>query len=283
MKNRVKFIILKMLVRLRKMILGPHAIGVQYETKNGIINAPIEDLTVGRHLGFKGNWDIAEIEELLKFINQKDVVYFLGTHIGTLLIPMSKKCNKVVGYEANPDNLKFLNWNINANNVSNVIAFNYAIGDTEKNITFYKNKINSGGSKIKPLKESFLYNYDNPEVIEIPMVSLDHHIESKKLPAPSCIVVDIEGAEYFALQGMQETLAKTRVLYIEYVPHHLKNVANVSNKNFIDLIFPYFDKVKLIRTQEEIKIEDSSEELLQFLDGLASKNKSDDLLFTKNS
>lgn len=263
------------------MVLGPYAVAVQYETQNGIINAPIEDVTVGRHLGFKGGWDISEIEELIRSIDNEDVVYFLGTHIGTLLIPISRKCHKVIGYEANPDNFKFLNWNIQNNEIDNVTAYNCAVGDVEKQITFYKNKINSGGSKIKPIKDSFLYSYDNPDEIEVPMVSLDNDIKLKNLPLPNCIVVDIEGAEFFALQGMQQTLTNTRMLYIEYVPHHLKNVSNVSNTAFIDLIFPYFDKVKFVRMKKEIEITTTNEELIKLLDNLEAKNQSDDLLFSK--
>lgn len=282
MKQKLKFIILKLLLLIRKKLLGQYATGIIYQTKNGLIAAPIEDLTVGRHLGFRGNWDISEISQLLEVTGQKDTIYFLGAHIGTLLIPISKKCNKVIGYEANPDNFRYLNWNLEANEVNNCTVFNYAIGDTEKTVSFYKNTINSGGSKIKPIKESFLYDYDNPEIIEVPMVSLDYHIKSKNLTLPSCIIVDIEGAEYFALNGMQETLKKTRLLYIEYAPHHLKNVSNVSNQDFIDLIFPHFDKVKLIRAQKEIKIKNSSDELIELLDTLFVKNVSDDLLFIKD-
>lgn len=279
MKERFKFLIFKVLVKIRKIILGNHSVGVIYETKNGIIASPIEDMTIGRHLGFTGNWDISEIDQLLLLINAEDNIYFLGTHIGTLLIPLSKKCKWVVGYEANPDIFRYLNLNICINEIKNISLFNYAVGDIKKKIKFYKNKINTGGSKIKPIKDSFLYNYDNPELVEIDMISLDDHIASEKLPLPNCIIVDIEGAEYFALKGMQKTLEKIRLLYIEYVPHHLKNVSNVSNQDFIDLIVPYFDSVKFVRTKKEINIKIASNELTAYLDLLSAKNLSDDLLF----
>jgi hypothetical protein len=143
------------------------------------------------------------------------------------------------------------------------------------------NKINSGGSKIKPIKDSFIYNYDKPKTIEVDMLRLDEHIESENLPNPDCIIIDIEGAEYIALKGMQNALKNTNLLYIEYVPHHLKNVSNVDNQLFINLIAPYFDLVKFVRKKKEINIEESSTSLIQYLDKLYINNISDDMLFIK--
>jgi len=269
-------------IKLRKKILGKHAKGVLYETQNGMILAPIDDYTIGRRLGFKGGWNIPEIKELLTYIDQDDTVYILGTHIGTLLIPIGNKCKQIIGYEANPDTYGYVSKNIFINDLTNATVYNYAVGDTKKKISFYKNTLNSGGSKIKPINDSYLYSYDSPDIIEVDMVRLDTHIKQENLPKPDHIIIDIEGAEYFALQGMQDILRDVKMLYIEYVPHHLKNVSGVSNKNFIDLIVPYFDKVRFVGQKIEIDISTSSDELLAYLDTLFANEKSDDLLFTKN-
>ncbi len=269
-------------IKLRKKILGQHAKGVIYETQNGMILAPIDDYTIGRRLGFKGGWNIPEIKELLTYIDQDDTVYILGTHIGTLLIPIGNKCKQIIGYEANPDTYGYVSKNIFINDLTNATVYNYAVGDTKKKISFYKNTLNSGGSKIKPINDSYLYSYDSPDIIEVDMVRLDTHIKQENLPKPDHIIIDIEGAEYFALKGMQDILGDVKMLYIEYVPHHLKNVSGVSNKSFIDLIVPYFDKVRFVGQKIEIDISTSSDELLAYLDTLFANEKSDDLLFTKN-
>ena len=218
-KERVLFLKQEFIAKMRKRLLGQYASGVIYETGNGIMSAPLEDLVIGKSLGFYGNWDANVIEELMEIIHENDVIYILGTHIGTLLIPISNKCKRIVGYEANPDTLRYVNWNIQANGVQNASVFHYAIGDTTKKIKFLKSRINTGGSKIKPIKNNFLYSYDNPETVEVDMISLDNHIQLKKLPSPTCLILDIEGAEYFALKGMQKALVGVRFLYIEFVPH----------------------------------------------------------------
>ena len=54
------------------------------------------------------------------------------------------------------------------------------------------------------------------------------------------VFMDIEGSEYFALKGMQNTLRRTENLVIEFISHHLKNVANISVSEFVSVIEPYF-------------------------------------------
>jgi hypothetical protein len=95
-------------IKLRKKVLGNHAKGVIYDTENGMILAPIDDYTIGRHLGFNGGWNISEITELLGYIQEDDTVYILGTHIGTLLIPIGKKCKTIIGFEAMPDTVGYV-------------------------------------------------------------------------------------------------------------------------------------------------------------------------------
>lgn len=268
-------------IKLRKKVLGNHAKGVIYDTENGMILAPIDDYTIGRYLGFKGGWNISEINELLTYITTDDTVYVLGTHIGTLLVPIGKQCKTIVGYEANPDTFGYVSKNVLINDLENAKLFNYAVGDAEKKISFYKNTLNSGGSKIKPKTDSYLYSHDNPDTIEVDMIRLDAHIKEEKLPQPDHIIVDIEGAEYFALQGMQDILTNVKMLYIEYVPHHLKNVSGVSNKEFTDLILPHFNKVRFVGHKKEIDLRTSKEEFHSFLDSLYTGETADDLLFTK--
>lgn len=63
---------------MRKRLLGQYASGVIYETGNGIMSAPLEDLVIGKSLGFYGNWDANVIEELMEIIHENDVIYILG-------------------------------------------------------------------------------------------------------------------------------------------------------------------------------------------------------------
>ena len=281
MSKKLKYFFRTLKSKKRKKIFGPNAKGIIYDSKNGYMALPISDITIGKNLGFKGHWNFSEIQKLLQQTTQDDVIYFIGTHVGTLLVPIAKKVKTVVGFEANEDTFWFIKANLCLNKISNATIFNKAVGDGAKKVTFYKNTVNTGGSKIKPIKDSILYNYDNPKQVEVDMVALDPFIAEQSLTPPSGIIMDIEGAEYFALKGMQATLAKVRFLYVEFVPHHLQNVSNTSVEKFIKTMTPHFSKAIFLKENTQFDISSSEKELVKHLKTLEKNNVADDILFTK--
>lgn len=282
MKKKFKYFKKNLKSKKRKAILGPYAQGVIYNSENGIIAAPIEDIGIGRSLGFKGSWDLEEINILSEYLSSEDIVYVVGTHVGTLLVPIAKQVKEVVGYEANENTYWYMEMNLCMNRLKNVQLFNYAVGDTEKTVTFYQNTVNSGGSKIAPKTDNIMYNHDNPDKVDVQMIALDEHISTKNLPSPTAMLMDIEGAEYYALQGMPKTLANLRFLYIEYVPHHLKNVSSITNSQFLELIAPHFTKANFVRSKKVIEFDGNAKKVLSFLDELTANNQADDILFSKS-
>ena len=282
MSKRLKYSIIKVKSYLRHKLLGKYAVGVIYDTKNGKISAPIDDFMVGKKLGFKGEYDISEVNIIKDVIKETDSLYIVGVHWGTLLIPLSKYCKNIIGYEANPTTFEFLENNLLLNRVKNVSLFNKAAGDGSRTVKFYKSTINSGGSKIKPKVDKYMYKYDDPDTIEVDMVSVDIHQKTHNLPSADGIIMDIEGAEFYALQGMKNTLHDSRFLYIEYVPHHLQNVSNTSNEVFFDLILPYYNKVIFMNDKDSvIDLQKDKDVFLEKVNTLMSNSKSDNLLFSK--
>jgi len=265
----------------RKTVLGPYAKGIIYDTENGMIAMPTEDISIGKALGFKGKWDIDQIEILSNLIKPTDVIYIVGTHVGTLLVPLAGKAREIIGYEANKNTFDFVEMNLCLNRLNNVRLFNNAVGNESKAVSFYQNTVNTGGSKIKPVTNELKYTYDHPKEVQVEMITLDGHIEDQKLPAPQGLVMDIEGAEYFALLGMQQTLKNLGFLYMEYVPHHLKNVSNVTIEVFIALVSPHFKNARFLKNDKTISIQESADELIAYLTELATKDQTDDILFTK--
>ncbi len=282
--SRFNYLKQRLFSSLRQRVLGPYAQGVMYRTANGLLAAPLEDVSVGKSLGFKGGYDTGEIRELQKMVLPGDTIYVVGTHIGALLIPLAKTCKKIVGYEANPDTYTYVRLNAHMNDATNVRLYNLAVGDSTRKIEFYQNRSNSGGSKIKPQTDQYFYTYDSPKTIEVPMISLDDHIRAEQLPSPNGIIMDIEGAEHLALKGMPQTLARARFLYIEYVPHHLQNVSGVTNDEFFAHLLPHFDEVRFMRSRPgAINLKSNLQEFKTVMDGYFQAGQSDDLLFTKSS
>ncbi|PHQ30519.1 FkbM family methyltransferase [Leeuwenhoekiella nanhaiensis] len=282
MLKKLKYFIKRKKFEHRRKKFAPYTKGIIYNTENGIIAMSHEDMMIGKSLGRKGSWNSKEIDSLRKIVQPDDIIYFVGTHVGTLLIPIATHCKKVIGYEANPETFWFLKKNVVFNDLENVELFNLAVGDSKKKMCFIQNRMNTGGSKVKPIINDFRYKFDNPEEIEVDMIALDSHTKEFDLPAASGIVMDIEGAEYFALQGMKNTLESARFLYMEYVPHHLKNVSNIKNTELIDLVVPYFTIAVSQATGKEFGLTENRTDFISFLDYLDQNDKSDDFLFKKN-
>jgi FkbM family methyltransferase len=267
----------------RKNILGPYARAVLYATKNGSFLAPVDDIEIGSKIGKEGGYDLNELNQILHLVDAPSVVYVIGTHIGLLLVPIARKARSVIGYEANPNTFELLQMNIVLNQLNNTIVFNYAAGDKEGDIEFYMNVANSGGSKIKPKTDNFIYTFDKPETTKVKMKALDEHIATENLPPADMIVMDIEGAEYFALKGMQKALASSSGLYIEFIPHHLQNVAGVSATQLFDLIIPHYNKAKFMK--QPGKVYDIKNNLLPFtttIENMMHHQKDDNILFFKD-
>ena len=199
-----------------------------------------DDLSVGRSLRTKGDYGSDELKRIFHLVTDKSSVIFLGAHVGALAIPTAKKVESSILIEANPKTFRFLMANVFLNNLKNVECHNVAVGEMFGEISFVTNTMNSGGSKREPVLKKNYYYYDNPETILVPMRTLDDVcLEHKK--EFDLVFVDIEGSEIFALQGMNEVLKRTKVLMIEFIPHHIRNVAGCSIDDFIRPLITNFD------------------------------------------
>lgn len=260
--------------RLRKR-LGPNIRSIITESENGIFAVDPEDLEVGEKLR-KGGFGLDEIERLSKYLTGESKVLIVGSHIGSLAIPLAEKCADLVAIEANPDTFELLKLNISLNNCSNISAHNIAASDKREQLKFLKSRVNSGGSKRTPKNQNFMYDFDKPEEIEVEAYSLDKHlgVESYDL-----IIMDIEGSEYFALKGMPKILVQSKVLVVEFLPHHLRDVAGITVDEFLSVIPDEF--VRMTIPSQQRTIEKSSFEAE--LRGMFAAEKGDDgLIFERD-
>lgn len=255
--------------------LGDGVKSVIVDSKNGILAVDPRDLEVGYKLRNYGSYGLDEITRINQLITTKSNVLIVGAHIGSLLIPIAKNCNKVVGIEANPNNFNLLKTNVHLNKAENVSIHNIAASSKQETIKFQMNVVNSGGSKRLPKNNEYMYRYDNPEVIEVQAHSLDEYLNEHKF---DLVLIDIEGSEYFAMQGMTEILANCNTLIVEFLPHHLKNVADVTVEQFLSLIPKQFTRLT-IPSKNEIHPIDIGGVVLQQM--YNNKEGDDGLIFTK--
>jgi FkbM family methyltransferase len=237
MKQRIIYAILFVIGLFTKKFLGKHTIALLVKSDNCLFAVDPEDSSIGLHLRRKGEYGTAEINKLKQYISKNNSkVLIVGAHIGTIAIPISNICNEVIAIEANPNTYKLLEINIKLNAVANCRPINIAASDKEENIEFLLNRINSGGSKRIPKIRKYMYYYDNPEKITVHAVALDDYLEENQF---DLVVMDIEGSEYFALKGMRRILENSKVLAVEFLPHHLRNISGVTVKQFLSVLPNY--------------------------------------------
>tara|TARA_B110000908_G_C10215981_1_gene432839 strand:+ start:128 stop:1132 length:1005 start_codon:yes stop_codon:yes gene_type:complete len=261
---------------LTSKLNGKNITGLLVQTEKFRFVVGSEDMSVGRTLRIKGSYGDNEFKRISKLLSNESNVIFVGTHIGAIAIPTAKNVKSCIFIEANPQTFNLLTTNIFLNEVTNTTCKNVAIGECEGEINFVLSRVNSGGSKREPAVKDNMYYYDKPKTIKVPMVTLDS-ICSDESEIYDLIFMDIEGSEFFALQGMHNALLRTNALVVEFIPHHLRNVSNCSVEDFIGLISNYFNYCYV--PSKDVYI-DTDDFLTFFLKMFAADETDDGLIFT---
>lgn len=222
--------------KLLKNAVGPYTKALLVQANGGWYAIHADDFGVGGELRKHGCYGKSQLDTIEKLLPQNGNLLIVGAHVGSLAIPLAGHCAKVIAVEANPNTFELLKLNIQINNAANCQAVNIAASDRFEEIRFLLNTNNSGGSKRKPLIDQYKYIYDEPEEIVIPAAPLDEYLDDTIFDV---ILMDIEGSEFFALKGMPNILENSKTLIIEFLPHHLKNVAGVGIDVFLATLPPY--------------------------------------------
>lgn len=199
----------------RTHVLSKYGKAILADAWNGLLLVEAGDFAVGRKLLDKGEYDKRDIEWLIDSLGgSAGHIVIAGTHIGSLLIPLSKISERVTGFEADLTNFELVSRNLLLNKVTNATVNNKAVGANAGEVTVRRNTLNTGNSSIslKPVK-------DLPTV---EMVTLDGFFKGDEDPV-SLMIMDIEGHELHALKGAEATLERTQMLYLEYSPAQLGN------------------------------------------------------------
>ena len=223
--------------KLKKKILGKNAIAILTSSENNFFLVEPTDMGVGRSLLKGRTYGSEELSLLKRILNKNHNVLVVGSHVGTISIPLSKHVKHLIAIEANPNCYNLLNLNILINKVNNIQTIKVAAADKSGEIDFIKNTINSGGSKRVPLIKDPMYYSDNPEIIKVKTQRLDDIVSSNI----HLVFMDIEGSEFYALKGMPKILKEAKFLVMEFIPHHFKNVSGVNMRDLVDLLIENFD------------------------------------------
>jgi FkbM family methyltransferase len=158
---------------------------------------------VGRELVFGGFYESAETEALRKLISPSDICIDVGANIGyyTTLLSSLASHGQVHAFEPVPINFYLLNFNIELNQLKNVIPNLGALGENTGKISFSVSRdgayssINATGRAVEAC------------LIETEVQTIDKYLATRELIRVDFIKVDVEGAEGLVVAGAKNLLA----------------------------------------------------------------------------
>lgn len=182
-------------------------------------------------------------EMILSELKKSDVFYDIGANVGLVTIHSGFLAQRVVSFEPDPEFRSRLELNIKLNNLSNIQVIPWAVSDCQGESQFFTDGV---GGKSPCMKEVGSRNK-----IIVQSKAIDIAIISGEIPIPNVIKIDIEGAEFLALNGMKSLLMSAnapRKIFIELHPDFLPlfdtNVQEVEN---------LFANLGYIRLTEEVR------------------------------
>jgi FkbM family methyltransferase len=134
---------------------------------------------------------------MAKEVRPGSVFYDIGANVGfhTLLAAKLVGSGKVFAFEPSPRNLEYLRRHVALNGLDNVSVFDSAVSDRDQMLHFMVEATGFAGSLS-----------GSGGGINVKSVTLDALVNGGKIPPPAYIKMDIEGAEFLALQGAEQLL-----------------------------------------------------------------------------
>lgn len=201
-------------------VVSPQINGVKYKiyNKNDIIQGTL----------LKGKQWNEEIVNILKsYIESRKLKHLLnvGSHIGSVCIPISLMIEKVSAIEAYPPTYQHLCENIQMNDIKNITTYNVAVGNSEEEVYFMgmdkncpiekKNRVknNTGGMHVFT-EDDIKNNVRSSNLSDKKVKNKITKLDNMEIDQFDLMLVDIEGFEWDFLQGAKEKITKNKPIIV---------------------------------------------------------------------
>ncbi len=193
-----------------------------------------------------GMYEPFETEIVKTEIRKGDIVLDIGANIGYYTLIFAKLVGpegKVFGFEPDPDNFALLKKNVEANNYHNVVLVNKAVSSKNGKIKLYRSD---------DIGDHRTYDSgDGRKFVEIEAIRLDDYFDQGNARV-DFIKMDIQGAEWEAIQGMSLLLQKNKGLRIitEFAPELLR-ISGIRPEDYLGLLVNH--EFKIYHADERMK------------------------------
>ena len=201
-----------------KDILYKSPSGIKYKLNTGD--------HVMRQIYLKGVYESNTFGPLSKLIKPTDTFVDVGANIGAYSVGLSQfiKKGRIISFEPNPGALKYLEKNIELNNIENITVVKRGLSNTPEKVTLYTPSLTT--ASINKHQDS-----DQKEVIEL--ITLDNYCEENGINNIDILKIDIEGHEIKCLKGALEIIAKSKdMILIMEIDDNCLNVGKSKEETF---------------------------------------------------
>ncbi len=259
-------------------------------TKHGRLSFSSHDRVIGEHLFLYKQVDydfIAKSVALMKqyaSFDQERYVIDIGANIGIVCIPLVAENHfpRALAFEPTPNSVAYLKQNILQNGLSEKIdVFAMGLSSSRSEMEMELSSESPGDNRIrltttKPLPN--LHHEDRRRVIRVPLNTLDTVLQDANLKPQDiqAIFLDVQGHEWYVLQGAQTVLATGVPLLMEVWPYGL-NRAGTDLISLGDLLAKYY--THLVDMRQESLVLQSITAFTSIADALKDDQFTDVCLF----
>ncbi len=205
-QSLVNWVILKI---IPESILLPTGRILFFNKKDPVVSGA---LALGVYEGFETSLFQAELKAGMTVVD-------IGANIGYYTVIAANavgQTGKVIAFEPDKQSADILQKNIKTNKFNNISFINKAVSNTIGLLHLYVSNKNRGDNRIYDPG-------DGRQYVEVEVTTLDHTISPET--RIDIIKMDIQGAEALALDGMEESIKRSKKItfFTEFWPESIKN------------------------------------------------------------
>jgi len=167
---------------------------------------------------------------LYKLSKKNKCIFDIGSHIGLTTLPISNHNNFVHAFDISQTNCNILKKNLIKNNIFNVIVNNICVSNNNNTISIIDSFFSNPNNRVYFNRKKIF-----TKKISIKSITLDQYIKESN-SQPDLIKIDVEGFEYFVLEGAKKTIKEINpIIVLSYHPKLLlKN--GITDDKFFNLL-----------------------------------------------
>jgi FkbM family methyltransferase len=169
---------------------------------------------------FNGFYELQLTKAILKLGKQGGLLIDVGANYGyyTCLWASQGAKNKVIAFEASPDNIRPLYDNVQKNDLNNKVTIMPLAAGKEKGYL----QFSLGGNSLQTSWGGFTIMEDGASV-KVPVETLDDYAEKNEITNIKVLKIDTEGGDTWVLYGAEKLLRQKRIehIFFEHNEHRM--------------------------------------------------------------